>query len=61
MSTSKRIKKRNSLIDFPNSYCVIDIETTGLDPEYDEIIEVGAIKVEDGQVVDEFSSRCNIF
>lgn len=56
MSTSKRIEKGNSLIDFPDSYCVIDIETTGLDPEYDEIIEVGAIKVEDGQVVDEFAS-----
>ena len=55
MST-ERNHKGKSIIDVPCSYVVIDIETTGLSPEHDEIIEVGAVKVVDGQVVDTFSS-----
>ncbi len=35
-------------------YVVFDIETTGLNPKTDRIIEIGAVKVEDGQVTDEF-------
>ena len=33
----------------------IDLETTGLDPENDDIIEIGALKVEDGDVTGSFS------
>ncbi|MEG0368585.1 MAG: exonuclease domain-containing protein, partial [Hungatella sp.] len=35
-----------------NSYIAIDLETTGLDPKMDKIIEIGALKVIDGQVVE---------
>ena len=52
----KREHKGRSLLGFPDVYVVIDIETTGLDPKYDEIIEIGAIKVESGAEVDTFQS-----
>lgn len=48
--------KGKSLIAFPTSFTVIDIETTGLDPKYDEIIELSAVKVHNGEVVDEYST-----
>ena len=51
-----RIHKGKSIIDVPRSYVVIDIETTGLSPVYDEIIEVGAIKIQNGQIIDTFES-----
>ncbi len=39
-----------------NSYIVIDIETTGLSHLSDEIIELGALRVEDGKIQEEFVS-----
>lgn len=38
----------------PECYVVIDIETTGLDPKKDRIIELGAIRVIEGDILDEF-------
>lgn len=35
------------------------METTGLNPKLDKIIEIGAMKVRDGQVVDNFSAYIN--
>ncbi len=38
------------------SYTAIDLETTGLDPKKDKIIEIGAAKVINGQVTDTYST-----
>lgn len=45
-----------SLIAFPEDYVVLDIETTGLSPKSNEIIELSALKVVKGKVVEEFNS-----
>lgn len=39
---------------YPDSYVVVDLETTGLQPSRDRILEIGAVKVRDGQVTDTF-------
>jgi len=39
----------------PDTFVSIDIETTGLDPNINEIIEVGAVKVEHGKITAEYS------
>lgn len=56
MGRNTRIHKGESFIEMPMTYSVIDIETTGLSPEYDEIIEVSAIKVCNNKIVDTFTS-----
>lgn len=35
------------------TYIAIDLETTGLSPKLDRIVEIGAVRVEDGQITDE--------
>ena len=40
--------------------CVaLDLETTGLDPNTDEIIEIGAIKFKGDSIIDTFHSLVN--
>ncbi|MCM1543047.1 MAG: PolC-type DNA polymerase III [Blautia sp.] len=41
------------------SFVVFDIETTGFSPVNNRIIEIGAVKVSDGKVVDRFSTFVN--
>lgn len=41
------------------AYIAIDLETTGLDPKRDRMIEIGAVRVERGRVVEQFSSLVN--
>jgi DNA polymerase III epsilon subunit family exonuclease len=38
------------------SFVSIDVETTGLDPKRDEIVEVAGVKMQGGRVVDEFET-----
>lgn len=41
--------------DMLKSYIAFDLETTGLDPQENEIIEIGALKVRDGKVAERFT------
>ncbi len=34
----------------------VDLETTGLDPAQDEIIEIGAVRMREGVIIDEFQT-----
>ncbi len=43
----------------PRTYVALDLETTGLSSERDAIIEVGAVKVRDGEAVEEFHTLVN--
>ena len=42
-----------------DSYVCIDLETTGLDPKRDKIIEIGAVKVEQSTIVEEWETFVN--
>lgn len=41
------------------SFCVFDTETTGLNPNEDSIIEIGAVIVKDGKITETFQSFIN--
>lgn len=56
MPTKERIKKGNSILESIADYVVLDLETTGLDPRQDEIIEVAAIRVRNHVVAEQFTS-----
>lgn len=53
-------KKGNSLFAFVDSYVVVDIETTGLSPKDDEILEIGAIKVDEYGEISTFSTLIKV-
>lgn len=62
--TSMRKRAHRGRVDSkrgePAAYVVVDIETTGLDPDSDSIIEIGAIKYEKGEEVGAYSTIVNI-
>ncbi|AUJ51816.1 PolC-type DNA polymerase III [Staphylococcus hominis subsp. hominis] len=41
------------------TYVVFDVETTGLSNQYDQIIELAAVKVKDGEIIDKFERFSN--
>ena len=53
---NKRPYKGASIIDFPDNYVIVDIETTGLSSEYDSIIEISAIKIRNNEISKTFDS-----
>lgn len=57
--------EQDSMFELQNKYnakisnktiVVFDIETTGLDSEKDQIIELGAVKIENGNIIEKFST-----
>ena len=42
-----------------DSYVCLDLETTGLDPKRDKIIEIGAIKVKSGEIIAQMETFVN--
>lgn len=51
--TTKKARK-----EYKN-FTVFDLETTGLNPGTDSIIEIGAVKIVDGQITDTYSTLVN--
>ena len=45
-----------SMSDILNTFIAIDLETTGLKPVESEIIEIGAVKVENGEITKTFQT-----
>lgn len=52
-------KEGKRLGRYKKDYVVFDLETTGISPNYDEVVEISALKVRDGKVVEEFSTLVN--
>lgn len=46
-------------MSMPKDYAAMDLETTGLNPRLDKIIEIGAVRVRDGVVTDTFCTYVN--
>ena len=53
---SNRGKKLDT---FEPDYVVFDLETTGISPSNDKIVEISAVKVKNHKVIDEFSTLVN--
>ncbi len=51
--------KGKELLEFKRNYTVFDLETTGLSVVEDRIVEIGAIRVREGRMVDEFNVLVN--
>ena len=53
-------QKAKNLLNFVDDYVLVDIETTGLSPINDDIIEIGAIKVVQNKIVDTYNELIRI-
>ena len=56
--------KKNSVTNIKGqsidtTYCVLDLETTGFSPKTEKITEIGIMKVQNGKVIDKFSTFVN--
>ena len=50
-------KKGKMICGYVPDYVLFDLETTGTSCIYDEVIEISAVKVRSGKVVEEFSNQ----
>ena len=55
----KQLVERPRGQKFSDTFVVFDIETTGFSPEKNRIIEIGAVKVENGKITERFSTFVN--
>ena len=55
----KQIVTGKDYQDFDGDFVVFDIETTGFSPIKNRIIEIGAVKVQKGEITDRFSAFVN--
>ena len=56
MLSKRRGRKLNIYV---SDYVVFDLETTGISCTTDEVVEISAVKVQNGEVVDEFTTLVN--
>ena len=49
-------KQGKQRLESVSDYVVFDVETTGISCRYDDVVELSALKVKDGKVVEEFST-----
>ena len=63
LMSSNRVRRPEggeNLYKLPHSYVAVDTETTGLDFDCCDIIEIGALRIVDGEVRETFNSLVNI-
>ena len=56
----KKKEKGENLNKFVDDYVLVDIETTGFSPVKDNIIEIGAIKVKNNEIISEYNELIKI-
>ena len=53
------VLNENGKSTLDDTYVVFDLETTGFSSKNDKIIEIGAVKIKEGSIVDRFSEFVN--
>ena len=56
VNNSELIPTKTESVDLECDYIILDLETSSLDIHSCDILEVGAIKIKDGKIIDSFSS-----
>lgn len=54
------ISKSESLLCFPTDYVILDLETTGHSPDWDDILEIAVLRYKDNNLVSQYTSLLNI-
>lgn len=57
--TTISLYKRTKINNYVNDYIIFDFETTGYDPNRNEIIEIGALKYKNNELIDSFHYLIN--